>query len=284
MSWVTLALLSALFGSIARVLQKALLSNKQGDAYALGFVFQTIVALIFLIYTIATNTLEFPNINDLWANIIVMTIFYSLGNIFTFKAFKLADASEVAVIFSSSSIWAIISASVLLGERLKASNYLGILLIVSGIVVINITRSKWKLSLGHLYAAVGAFLFGVAFINDAYIIGRYNSIASYMIVAFTLPGIFTLFVKPSSIKSIPYYFDRATISKLAICCVIYSLSSITIFGAYKAGGLASIISPLQQLSIITTTILSYFFLKERNRIPNKLIGSVLAFIGAVLLI
>lgn len=284
MSWVTLALLSALFGSIARVLQKALLSNKQGDAYALGFVFQTIVALIFLIYTVATNTLEFPNINDLWANIIVMTIFYSLGNIFTFKAFKLADASEVAVIFSSSSIWAIISASVLLGERLKASNYLGILLIVSGIIVINITRSKWKLSLGHLYAAVGAFLFGVAFINDAYIIGRYNSIASYMIVAFTLPGIFTLFVKPSSIKSIPYYFDRATISKLAICCVIYSLSSITIFGAYKAGGLASIISPLQQLSIITTTILSYFFLKERNRIPNKLIGSVLAFIGAVLLI
>ncbi len=284
MSWITLALLSALFGSIARVLQKVLLSNKQGDAYALGFVFQTIVALIFLIYTIVTNSLEFPNVTDLWVNLIVMTIFYSLGNIFTFKAFKLADASEVAVIFSSSSIWAIISASVLLGERLKASNYLGILLIVSGIVVINITRSKWKLSLGHLYAAVGAFLFGVAFINDAYIIGRYNSIASYMIVAFTLPGIFTLFVKPSSIKSIPYYFDRATISKLAICCVIYSLSSITIFGAYKAGGLASIISPLQQLSIITTTILSYIFLKERNRIPNKIIGSVLAFIGAVLLI
>lgn len=284
MSWITLALLSALFGSIARVLQKVLLSNKQGDAYALGFVFQTIVALIFLIYTIATNSLEFPNITDLWVNLIVMTIFYSLGNIFTFKAFKLADASEVAVIFSSSSIWAIISASVLLGERLKASNYVGILLIVCGIVVINITRSKWKLSLGHLYAAVGAFLFGVAFINDAYIIGRYNSIASYMIVAFTLPGIFTLFVKPSSIKSIPYYFDRATITKLIICCIIYSLSSITIFGAYKAGGLASIISPLQQLSIITTTILSYIFLKERNRIPNKIIGSVLAFIGAVLLI
>ena len=284
MSWITLALLSALFGSIARVLQKVLLSNKKGDAYALGFVFQTIVALIFLIYTLATNSLEFPNITDLWVNLIVMTIFYSLGNIFTFKAFKLADASEVAVIFSSSSIWAIISASVLLGERLKASNYLGILLIVSGIVVISITRSKWKLSSGHLYAVAGAFLFGVAFINDAYIIGRCNSIASYMIVAFTLPGIFTLFVKPSSIKAIPHYFDRATISKLIICCIIYSLSSITIFGAYKAGGMASIISPLQQLSIITTTILSYIFLKERNRIPNKIIGSVLAFIGAVLLI
>lgn len=284
MSWVTLALLSALFGSIARVLQKVLLSNKQGDAYALGFVFQTIVALIFLIYTLTMNSLEFPNIADLWVNLLVMTVFYSLGNIFTFKAFKLADASEVAVIFSSSSIWAILAAALLLGERLTPSNHLGILLIVSGIVVINITRSKWQLSLGHLYAALGAFLFGVAFINDAYIIGRYNSIASYMIIAFTLPGIFTLFIKPSSIKHIPYYFDRTTIAKLIVCCIIYSLSSITIFSAYKSGGLASIISPLQQLSIITTTILSYIFLKERNRITNRIIGSILAFIGAVLLI
>lgn len=284
MSWITLALLSALFGSIARVLQKTLLSNKQGDAYALGFVFQTIVALIFLIYTIVTNSLEFPKIADLWVNLIVMTIFYSLGNIFTFKAFKHTDASEVAVIFSSSSIWAIVSAVILLEERLTPSNYLGISLIVGGIVVINITRSKWKLSLGHLYAAVGALLFGFAFVNDAYIIGRYNSIASYMVIAFTLPGIFTLLVKPSSIKAIPYYFDRTTIAKLVVCCIIYSLSSITIFSAYKAGGLASIISPLQQLNIITTTILSYIFLKERNRIPNKIIGSILAFLGAALLI
>lgn len=284
MSWITLALLSAIFGSVARVLQKVLLSNKQDDAYALGFAFQTIVALIFLIYTIATNSLEFPRISDLWFNIVIMTIFYCLGNIFTFKAFKLADASEVAVIFSSSSIWAIISAAILLGERLTPSNYLGIALIVSGIVVINLTRSKWHLSRGHFFAALAAFLFGVAFVNDAYIIGRYNSIASYLVVAFTLPGIFTVVVNPSSVKAIPHYFAKNMILKLFICCIIYALSSITIFSAYKAGGLASIISPLQQLSIILTTILSYLFLKERNRIPNKIIGSILAFIGAVLLI
>lgn len=284
MTWITLALLSALFGSIARVLQKVLLSNKQGDAYALGIIFQIIVALIFLIYTIVTQSLEFPKISDLWLNLLIMTIFYCYGNIFTFKAFKLADASEVAVIFSSSSIWAIIAAAILLGERLTLTNYLGIALIVSGIVVINLTRTKWHLNIGHLFAALAALLFGVAFVNDAYIIGRYNSIASYLVVAFTLPGIFTIFVNPSSIKAIPHYFEKNMVLKLLICCVIYSLSSITIFSAYKAGGMASIISPLQQLSIILTTILSYIFLKERNRMPNKVIGSILAFAGAILLI
>lgn len=284
MSWITLTLLGAIFGSLSRILQKILLTNKEGDPFAFSFVFQILVSLLFLLYSFATNSFETPSLSGLGINLLVMTIFYSLGNIFTFKAFETTDASEVSVIFASNSIWAIIAAIVTLGETLTLTNVLGIMLIVSGIVSINITRSKWHLSRGHLYGLLGAMLFGIAFTNDAYIIDRYNSISAYMVLAFAAPALLTLVLKPKSIKKIPTYLKFQTIGKILILTVVYASSALAVFSAYKLGGPASIISPLQQLSIILTTILGYFFLSERDKLPQKIIGALLAFIGAILLI
>lgn len=196
-----------------------------------------------------------------------MTLFYSLGNVLTFKAFKIAEASEVSIIFASSSVWAVLAA-----------------LIVLGVVAINYSRTKWQLNKGHLFALLGAMLFGIAFTNDAYIIGRYNSISSYMILAFTLPALATLVFKPKSTTNIPQYLNKKIVPALLLCAVFYALSAITIFGAYKAGGPASIISPLHQTNIIFTVLIGYFFLKEKDKLPNKIIGTILAFSGALLLL
>lgn len=284
MSWLILTILSAVFGSVARILQKVLLTDKDSDPFAFSFVFQLIVALMFLVHALATNTFQTPDLSGLTINLMVMTFFYSLGNIYTFKAFKIADASEVSVIFASSSVWAVISAIILLGERLTTQNILGIILIVLGVVSINYTKSKWQFNKGHLFGLLGAMLFGIAFTNDAYIINRYQSISSYMVLAFTLPGILTLFLKPASIRRIPSYLSLNILGKMFLCTSVYALSALTIFTAYKQGGPASIISPLQQLNIVLTVILGYIFLRERDKLPNKIIGTLLAFAGAILLI
>ncbi len=284
MSWIILTILSAIFGSIARILQKVLLTDKDSDPFAFSFVFQLVVALMFLAHTLLTNTFQAPNLSGLTINLIVMTVFYSLGNIYTFKAFQIADASEVSVILASSSVWAVMSALVLLDETLTIQNILGIILIVLGVVSINYTKSKWQFNKGHLFGLLGAMLFGIAFTNDAYIINRYQSISSYMVLAFTLPGLMTLFLKPASIKIIPNYLRINVLGKMFVCTSVYALSALTIFSAYKQGGPASIISPLQQLNIILTVILGYVFLRERDKLTNKIIGTVLAFAGAILLI
>lgn len=284
MSWLILTILSAVFGSIARILQKVLLTDKDSDPFAFSFVFQLVVAGMFLIHALITNSFQAPSLSGLTINIMVMTVFYSLGNIYTFKAFKIADASEVSVIFASSSIWAVVSAITLLGERLTIQNIFGITLIVLGVVSINYTNSKWQFNKGHLFGLLGAMLFGVAFTNDAYIINRYQSISSYMVLAFILPGILTLFLKPDSIKNIPDYLRFNVLGKMIICTSVYALSALTIFTAYKQGGPASIISPLQQLNIVLTVILGYIFLHEKDKLPNKIIGTILAFSGAILLI
>jgi len=199
MNWIVLVFISALVGSLARILQKVLLKNKESDPFAFGFVFQIIVAFLFLIYTVCTNSFNILNLSGLSLNLIIMALFYSLGNLFTFKAFKIAEASEVSIIFASSTVWSVIAALFILGENLTINKVIGVILVVLSIVAIN-WKTKWKINKGHLFALLGALLFGIAFVNDAFILNRFKSVSSYMMIAFTVPAIVTLFYSPKSIK------------------------------------------------------------------------------------
>ena len=284
MSWIVLAIISAITNSLTRILQKLLLKDDQSDPLAFSFVFQTLVAGIFLIYTVITNTLEFPNLPSMWINLVILALFYSLGNLLTFKAFKLAEASEVAIIFASSSLWSVISAVLVLGEKLSSRNLVGIALIVTSIIVVNYVKSSWKFNKGHLFALLGAVLFGSAFTNDALIINKFQSIPSYMILAFALPGFTTLAYSSKTFSKLKYFINLHTLGKLIICSSFYSLSALTIYSAYRLGGQISIISPIQQTSIILTVLFGYLFLKEQKNLLNKIIGAALAFAGVLLLI
>jgi transporter family protein len=284
MNWIILVFISALIGSIARILQKVLLKDKDSDPFAFGFVFQITVAFIFLVYTLFTHSLNVPNLSGLTINLIIMTLFYSLGNLFIFKAFKIAEASEVSIILASSTVWTVIAALFILGENITSNKIIGVIFVVLGIVAINSSKTKWKINKGHIFALLGALLIGIAFVNDAFILNHFQNASSYTLIAFALPAIITLFYSPKSIKKIPFYFNKKILFKLLICSFFYALSTITIYEAYKRGGEASIISPISQTSIIFTVIFGYFFLKERDKLLNKIIGTALAFIGILFLI
>ena len=203
MTWLILVIISAISSSVSRILQKVLLKEKDSEPFAFAFVFQLLLAFLFFLYTFITKTLIIPNLSGVFLNLILMAIFYSLGNIFIYKAFKLAEASEASIIFASSTLWTVISAVIFLGDKLSNSNIAGILLVILGIIAVNYSRSKWKMNKGHLYALLGAMMFGIAFTNDAFIINRFTSISSYMLLSFFLSSITILIFRPNLIKGVP---------------------------------------------------------------------------------
>ena len=215
---------------------------------------------------------------------IAMIIFYSVGSVCIYQAFKESPASEVSIIFTSSSAWAVVSAMIFLGEKLTLSNVFGIVSIIFGVIVINYQKSKWKLEKGHLYALIAAFMFGVAFTNDALIMKYYHTAAPYVFLAFILPAFAILLYRPKLMASLPYYFSKKIIGKLLLTSAIYALSSIAIYTAYKVGGKASIITPIQQSNVVITVILSYFLLNEKDKLPQKILGAILVFGGAMILV
>jgi bacterial/archaeal transporter family protein len=284
MNWLLLTLISAITLSVSRILQKFLLRDGQSDTFAFSFVFPFIVSIIILCYTLATGTFEFPSLLPAWFNVLLMTLFYSAGSVFVYKAYKESPASEVSIIFASSSAWAVIAAVIFLGEKISFLNMLGILSIIMGIIVINYQKSNWKLEKGHLYALMSAFMFGVAFTNDIFIIRYYNSPPPYIFIAFIIPALAILLYRPQLLRKTRYFLSKEILPKILLLSAIYAISSITIYGAYKAGGDASAIIPIQQTNIVITVILSYFFLSEKDKLIQKSLGSLFVFLGAWLLI
>jgi len=283
-SWVILTLAGASAVAGARIFQKVLLRDPKSDSYSYSFLFQFFVAMVFLAYTLLTNTFEVPNLSSIWWNVVLMAVFYAVGNFFSFQAFRFAQASEASILFASGTLWSIIIAVIFLGETLSPNHIFGILCIIGGIIVVSFEKSSWKLNKGHLFALLSSFFYGVAFVNDVFVLQKYQSIASYMIIAFLFPALITLLVKPKTLQHVPCFFHSW--KKFFVLCgsvLLYSFSSIAIFSAIKIGGKASLVSPLFQTGTLFTVLLGFLFLQEKNKLGQKIIGALITFVGVILL-
>jgi len=259
MDSIILTFISSLASAITQVLEKALIKNKNSDPVAFSFVFQLMVAFIFLTYSVSTGTFSQPDLSSVWKNIVAMSFLYGLGSVFTFYAYKTAEASEISVIFASSALWSVVAATFLLNEKIGAKQALGMLLVLLSLVIVNIRKTAWRVGWGHIMAILGAAMFGIAFTNDAFILNKYESVPSYMVIAFALPSFVSLVFKPRAVFDIPHFFKPKVFFGLMACSIFYSLAAISIFSAFKAGGQASVINMLRQSGIIFTVVLSFVF-------------------------
>lgn len=284
MTWLIFTLISAFTLSLSRILQRIMLKDESIDSFSFSFVFPVMVSLVIFAYTLLTGIVEFPNLIPVWFNVLLMIIFYGVGSVCIYQAYKSSPASEVSIIFSSSSAWSVLAAVVILGETLSSKNMLGVLSIIFGICVINYQKSKWKIEPGHIYALLAALMFGFAFSNDVMILKVFHSVPPYVFLAFILPSLAIFLYRPSLIKTVPPLFSKKNIGKLMFTAAIYAISSISMYTAYRMGGKASSISPIQQTNVVMTVILSYFVLNEKDKLLQKIIGTILVFSGAIFLI
>ena len=126
---------------------------------------------------------------------------------------------------------------------------------------------------------LSGILFGVAFTNDAFLVSKFENVSSYMFIAFLLPALAILLFQPRAVRQLKHLLHKNVIAKLLLTCLFYGISAVTVFQAYKNGGEASVISPISQTSVLMTLAISYFLLKERDRLPNKIIGALLVLTG-----
>lgn len=284
MSWLLLTIISAITGAAARILQKVILKDEASDVVAYSILFQLLVGVMFFGYCLLFGLWELPNLISVWPNILVLMVFYGLGNIFIAKAFKLAEASEVAIILASGVAWSVLSALAFLGESINAVNVVGIMLVLAGVLAVNYSRSSWKINRGHLMALLGAITFGSAITNDAIILKHYQNTVAYMGLAFTLPGIFIIVLSPKSLKKVGHFLQPRIFKLFIVCSLLYSLAALCIFTAYKLGGQMTLIMPIHQTNVIFAVLFGYLFLMERAKINNKILGTALVLAGVMLLV
>lgn len=279
MQWFYLSLISLLFFSSSSIIQRKLLRDIADlNPVIFGFLFQSLVGLfaipIFLVYGGVISS-SFT----VWQYIIIAGILYSLSNFLLYHAIKITEISRVSIIGSSRSLWVLIGSMIILGEKITAFNFLGVLLIVFSLFLI-FWKSKDQIGLnqGQKLALFAVIFSGFSVVVDGLIL-RDFSVGFYLVISSLFTGFGTLAIRPHSIKKINPFTKVRVFIPLIITSAFFALATFLMYTSYQIGGKMSSVLPITQTTTVLTIFLSAFFLKERKDLPKKIIALALCALG-----
>jgi drug/metabolite transporter (DMT)-like permease len=282
MSWQILIGISVILSSINSLLHRSLLKNEKSDAYAQSVVFTFFVGIFSLIMIkVSGRHLSFLTFEQLpvFATIALVS---PLVFIFMFKGFKLIGASQHSILLTSSKVWAILGAIFFLKEIPTFPKLLGVLLIIFGVLFTEWKKERLTLNCGAKYVLLAAFLIAVAQ-TLAYFLLRNFDVLSFMVYNSLAVSMLLLIFKPTIIKKFNFYFKINHLFNILITSFNDGLANILIFLAYQIGRNALQIGPLGATQVPLTVILAIIFLGERERLSQKVVGSLAALAGSILL-
>lgn len=135
-SWQLWAVLSAFFAALTAIFAKVGVENVNSD---LATLIRTIVVVLVLT-AIVYGTRQFQNPADISGRTYLFLMLSGLGTgaswLCYFRALKLGNAAQVAPIDKLSVVLVAVFGVLFLGERLTALNWLGIVLVAAGALLV----------------------------------------------------------------------------------------------------------------------------------------------------
>lgn len=136
LSWQAWALLSAVFAALTAIFAKIGVENVNSD-YA-TFIRTLVIAIVLGGILLATGTWQAPGTVSAktWVFLVLSGLATGASWLSYFRALKLGDAAKVAPIDKLSVVLVAVFAVFFLGEKLSGANWLGIVLIASGTILV----------------------------------------------------------------------------------------------------------------------------------------------------
>ena len=285
--WVALAFGSAFFAGLTSVLAKAGIKNVNSN---LATAVRTVVVVIFAwLMVFITDSFTFQvNTRSL--------VFLTLSGITTgaswlcyFKALKIGDISKVVPIDKSSTILTMMLAFILLGEGLTIPKFICMILIATGTFMMTVKRQQkseqtdaapnksWVIYalLAAVFASLTAIL-GKIGITD--IDATFGTAIRTIVVLFVAWVIVFMQGEQRNIKKI----DRKSGLFLVLSGLATGACWLFFYSALQLGP-ASVVVPIDKLSIVITIVFGVIMFKEKLKIKS-VAGLALIVIGTIWLI
>lgn len=138
--WIVFALLAAVSAAIVTTLSKAGIKDLDSSvAFAIQSVL--IIVVTWSVVLIQGNVAEVKTIDGrTWVYLIAAGIITALSSLFTFRALKLGDASQVSPLERVSLVFAILFAVLFLKEKINWQIILGAILMAGGAILITLAK------------------------------------------------------------------------------------------------------------------------------------------------
>lgn len=279
--WVIYAFLSAFFAGITSILSKCGIKNTDSN---LATVLRTIVVLFFsfLMTMIVGSTKQIVNVDShTWLFLILSGLATGGSWLCYFRALQLGDINKVVPIDKSSVILTMILAFIFLNEPISLLKIVCLILIGVGTYMMiqkkesnTISQKGWFFYalLSAIFASLTSILGKIGIHNVESNLG--TTIRTFVVL---IMAIIVVYVSKKEIKIYKDELMMIILSGIATGCswLFY----------YKAlqDGLASVVVPIDKLSILVTISFSYIVFKEKLD-KKSLVGLILIVLGTLLMI
>ena len=284
--WVLFAFASAFFAGVTSILAK--IGVKDVDSHVATAI-RTIIVLIFswiMVFIIGSQS-TIVNIDGKTFLFLILSGLSTGGSwLCYFKALQLGDVNKVVPIDKSSTILTMILAFIFLNEKITINMVIGMIGIAIGTYLMIqkkekaekiVKRKAWLIYalLSALFASLTSILGKVGIENIESNLGT----AIRTIVVLVMAWIIVFATKKQrDIKKI----DKRSLIFLILSGVATGASWLCYYKALQ-DGLASIVVPIDKLSILVTVLFAYIFLKEKLS-KKSLLGLILIVVGTLLLL
>lgn len=284
--WIILAFGSALFAGITAILAKIGIKNTDSNV---ATAIRTIVILLFswIIVFLVGSQKSIPNINMESLTFLILSGFATGGSwLCYFKALQLGNVNKVAPIDKSSTILSMLLAFIILRENVTLFNFVAMFAIGIGTyLMIRRKDDVAKSAAGYKWFVYA--LFSAIFASLTSILGKIgiqgvesNLGTAIRTIVVLIMAWMIVFVshKQNEITKI----DRKSMIFIYFSGISTGLSWLCYYKALQLGP-ASIVVPIDKLSILVTIAFSYLFLKEKVT-KKYFFGLCLMVIGTLLLL
>ena len=268
---------SAFFAGITAILAKIGIKNTDSN---LATAIRTIVILIFswlMVFIVGSFNTISSLTNKTIMFLILSGISTGLSWLCYFKALQLGNVNKVTPIDKSSTILTMILAIIFLNEKITILKVISIILIGIGTYMMIEKKKDDKISSDNkwLFFAIGSAVFA----SLTSILGKVgiDGVESNLGTAIRTIVVFVT-GKQKDIKKI----DNNSWKFLILSGLTTGLSWLCYYKALQDGQ-ASIVVPIDKLSIVITIVFSYFYLKEKLN-KKSILGLVGIIIGTLLLL
>ena len=280
--WIVLAFLSALFAGLTSILAKC--GIRKTDS-TVATAIRTIVVLImaFCMTLIVGSTGQITSISPKsWIFLVLSGIATGGSWLCYFKALQLGDVNKVVPIDKSSTVLTIIFAAVFLREPVSWLGWLCVVGIAVGTYLMIEKKARtggaksraWLVyaALSAVFAALTSILGKIGIENIESNLGTTVRTAVVLLAAW---GMVLVTKKGSQLKTIPK-------KELGFICLSGLATGGSWLCCYKAlkDGLASIVVPIDKLSILVTVAFSYMVFREKLTLKSA-IGLLLIVAGTL---
>ncbi len=283
--WIAFAVLSAFFAGITVILSKIGIKNINSD---LGTAIRTVVVFAFawLMVFVAGVQGEIMSVKTKTLVFLIMSGFATGASwLCYFKALKYGDVNKVAPIDKSSTILTMLLAFVFLREKVTPLKILCVILIASGTYLMiekrdTVTDSQRKPNwfiwavMSAIFAALTSILGKIGISDIGSTLGTAIRTSVVLVMAWVI-------VKIKDGTKDTKNINAKTSFYLVISGVTTGLSWLCYYKALRDGP-ASIVVPIDKLSILVTIAFSYIVFKEK--LTKKATLGLILLVGGTLLL